>query len=59
MSLRRQLILVSLLLLTLPWAGCQFLREMETALRQGTEKPNPLADLECAAAGKPAVAGRL
>lgn len=35
MSLRRQLILVSLLLLTLPWAGCQFLREMETALRQG------------------------
>lgn len=35
MSLRRQLILVSLLLLTLPWAGCQFLREMEGALREG------------------------
>lgn len=35
MTLRRQLILVSLLLLTLPWAGCQFLREMELALRQG------------------------
>ncbi|QIB64654.1 proteobacterial dedicated sortase system histidine kinase [Kineobactrum salinum] len=35
MSLRRQLIIVSLLLLTLPWAGCQFLREMEGALRQG------------------------
>lgn len=35
MNLRRQLVLVSLLLLTLPWAGCQFLREMEIALRQG------------------------
>ncbi|MEM1112912.1 MAG: ATP-binding protein [Pseudomonadota bacterium] len=35
MSLRRQLLLVSLLLLTLPWAGCQFIREMEGALRQG------------------------
>ncbi len=35
MSLRRQLTLVSLLLLTLPWAGCQFLREMEGALREG------------------------
>ncbi|MEQ9395090.1 ATP-binding protein [Haliea sp.] len=35
MSLRRQLVLVSLLLLTLPWAGCQFLREMEGALREG------------------------
>lgn len=35
MSLRRQLILVSLLLLTLPWAGCQFVREIEDTLRQG------------------------
>ncbi len=35
MSLRRQLILVSLLLLALPWAGCQFMREIEVALRQG------------------------
>ena len=35
MSLRRQLLLVSLLLLSLPWAGCQFIREMEGALRQG------------------------
>ena len=35
MSLRRQLLLVSLLLLSLPWAGCQFIREMEDALRQG------------------------
>ncbi|KAA1192421.1 hypothetical protein F0M18_07040 [Pseudohalioglobus sediminis] len=31
-SLRRQLIIVSLFLLTLPWAGCQFIRELEDAL---------------------------
>jgi two-component system, OmpR family, sensor histidine kinase ChvG len=37
-NLRRQLILVSLLLLSLPWAGCQFIREMEGALRQGQEQ---------------------
>lgn len=35
MNLRRQLILVSLLLLALPWAGCQFVREIESTLRQG------------------------
>src|SRR5210317_1491717 len=35
MRLRRQLLLVSLLLLSLPWAGCQFIREMEGALRHG------------------------
>ncbi|TXS96211.1 HAMP domain-containing protein [Parahaliea maris] len=35
MSLRRQLIVISLLLLALPWAGCQFLRETENTLRQG------------------------
>jgi two-component system sensor histidine kinase ChvG len=34
-KLRRQLILVSLLTLSLPWAGCQYLREMEDALREG------------------------
>ncbi|MFV0478295.1 MAG: ATP-binding protein [Parahaliea sp.] len=34
-NLRRQLTLVSLLLLTLPWAGCQFVREIESTLRQG------------------------
>jgi dedicated sortase system histidine kinase len=34
-TLRRQLLLVSLLLLSLPWAGCQFIREMEGALRHG------------------------
>ncbi len=37
-NLRRQLILVSLLLLSLPWAGCQFIREMEGALRHGQEQ---------------------
>lgn len=35
MNLRRQLIAVSLLLLALPWAGCQFMREIEDTLRQG------------------------
>ncbi|MEP0200897.1 MAG: ATP-binding protein [Halioglobus sp.] len=35
MNLRRQLLLVSLLLLALPWAGCQFIREVETTLRDG------------------------
>ncbi|NND68838.1 MAG: hypothetical protein HKN19_14710 [Halioglobus sp.] len=35
MSLRRQLLVVALLLLSLPWAGCQFVREMEGALRAG------------------------
>ena len=38
MTLRRQLLLVSLLLLSLPWAGCQFIGEMEGALRQGQEQ---------------------
>ncbi|HNP37652.1 MAG TPA: ATP-binding protein [Woeseiaceae bacterium] len=33
MNLRRQLLLVSLLTLMLPWAGCQFIRETESALR--------------------------
>ena len=35
MNLRRQLLLVSVLTLILPWAGCQFVRETEIALRQG------------------------
>ncbi|MEM7691898.1 MAG: hypothetical protein AAF194_05570, partial [Pseudomonadota bacterium] len=35
MSLKRQLVLVSLVLLCLPWVGCQFLRETEATLRQG------------------------
>lgn len=38
MNLRRQLLIVSLLLLSLPWAGCQFIREMEGAMRNGQEQ---------------------
>ena len=38
MNLRRQLLLVSLLTLVLPWAGCQFIRETETALRGGQQQ---------------------
>lgn len=37
MTLRRQLLLVSLLTLLLPWAGCQFVRETESALREGQQ----------------------
>ncbi len=37
-NLRRQLIVVSLLLLSLPWAGCQFIREMEGALGEAQEQ---------------------
>ncbi len=33
MNLQRQLLLVSLLTLILPWAGCEFIRETESALR--------------------------
>ncbi len=35
MRLQRQLLFVSLLLLSLPWAGCQYIREIESALRAG------------------------
>ncbi len=38
MNLRRQLLLVSLLTLMLPWAGCEFIRETEIALRAGQEQ---------------------
>ncbi|RZV38893.1 MAG: hypothetical protein EX272_01510 [Chromatiales bacterium] len=38
MNLRRQLLLVSLLTLMLPWAGCEFIRETEIALREGQEQ---------------------
>lgn len=37
MTFRVQLFLVSLLVLVLPWSGCQYVREMETALRRGQE----------------------
>ncbi|SEA48160.1 ATP-binding protein [Microbulbifer marinus] len=35
MKLRRQLLLVSLVALALPWAGCQYLRQVDAALAQG------------------------
>ena len=35
MRLRYQLLLLSLLTLLLPWAGCQYAREMESVLREG------------------------
>ena len=38
MNLRRQLLLVSLLTLILPWAGVQFIRETESALREGQQQ---------------------
>jgi len=38
MSLRRKLLLVALAMLALPWAGWQFLRQMEVLLRQGQEQ---------------------
>ncbi len=38
MNLKRQLLLVSLLTLVLPWAGCEFIRETESALRQSQQQ---------------------
>lgn len=38
MSLRVKLLLLSLITLILPWAGCQYAREMESALRAGEEQ---------------------
>ena len=38
MNLKRQLLLVSLLTLVLPWAGCQFISETESALRSGQQQ---------------------
>ncbi|MEX1032339.1 MAG: ATP-binding protein [Cellvibrionaceae bacterium] len=38
MRLRRQLLFVSLFILSLPWAGCQYIRQMEKALRDGQVK---------------------
>ena len=35
MKLRSQLIFISLFTLALPWAGCEYIREMENTLRQG------------------------
>ncbi len=38
MNLRRQLLFVSLLALLLPWAGCEFIRETESALRASQQQ---------------------
>ena len=38
MNLKRQLLLVSLLTLVLPWAGCEFIRETEKALRSSQQQ---------------------
>lgn len=38
MSIRLQLLVVALSTLVLPWAGCQYARELETALRDSQEK---------------------
>ena len=37
MSLRLKLLLLGLATLVLPWAGCRYAREMETALREGEQ----------------------
>ena len=37
MSIRFQLLIVALATLVLPWAGCQYARELETALRVAQE----------------------
>lgn len=38
MSLRAKLLLLSLLTLVLPWAGCHYAQQMEAALRRGQEE---------------------
>ncbi len=38
MKLQRQLMLVSLLMLIVPWAGCQYVREIDGAIRFGQEQ---------------------
>lgn len=38
MTLNKQLLCVSLLLLSLPWAGCQYLQEMDSILRNSQER---------------------
>src|SRR5579863_10386329 len=37
MTLRLKLLLLGLATLVLPWAGCRYAREMETALREGEQ----------------------
>ena len=58
MSLRTKLMLVALSILVLPWAGWQFVRQMEILLRQGQEQAM-LASAEALARGLAARPGRL
>src|SRR3954463_12735053 len=37
MSIRLKLLLLGFATLVLPWAGCRYAREMETALREGEQ----------------------
>ncbi len=37
MSIRLKLLLLGLATLVLPWAGCRYAREMESALREGEQ----------------------
>jgi hypothetical protein len=57
-SLRTKLMLVALSILVLPWAGWQFVRQMEILLRQGQEQAL-LASAEALARGIAARPGRL
>ena len=38
MKLRQQLLILSLIILSLPWAGCQYVREMERVMLDGQER---------------------
>src|SRR5688572_11024777 len=58
MSLRGKLMLVALSILVLPWAGWQFVRQMEFLLRQGQEQAM-LASAEALARGIAARPARL
>ncbi len=58
MSLRGKLLLVALSVLVLPWAGWQFVRQMEFLLRQGQEQAL-LASAEALARGVAVRPGRL
>ena len=48
MKLKSQLLVISLLMLLVPWAGCQFVREVEGVLRYG-QAQSLLAKLQAVA----------
>ncbi|HEX5756229.1 MAG TPA: histidine kinase, partial [Arenimonas sp.] len=58
MQLRSKLLLVSLSILVLPWAGWQFVRQLEVLLRAGQEQAL-LASAEALARGIAQMPGRL